>query len=979
MNERVQEVRDSDKEEGELSDGDGASRLPAARARGNAPVRAPSSVPIAASATSRVEEAYNPDCPAAGQSASHLSSAKPAQRESPPSLADKIQRDRDEAKQFVKTLNSNGIGYRTLAQEQLDLELLRGLYQSLNLPSEPAPILPPKSNDSRPDTLKAQPTIKHTVSPVDNTKTKPLAPVVKTNLVASTSAKAIVSPITQADRKDYVARLQAARMAKQAAEAKTNLSQPASQANSATKPATPAPAVQEMHETSTPAAKATITDEQRRLRTTELVKQRLKELKGKPKSGPPNKSNTIAETPSTTRLEQGLATPKPAALSGLPVSSNQGDPLSMPMFPGIPGLFLNPPSQNARDSSTPSKPSPSIPQKRPAPSDVTGTSTPHGSFTPYSRPLGQSPHATNCEEDDSMIIQVSDDDSNGSDMDLDDDQQGPKATVGPPAFVPNTSEGVGTLSNFPSRSGSTKPASPAVSTPGPQTPSTQAREKELEDKEKQLAAMRLTLKKKLAEKREKDRAAAAAAAAVTISSPLRQSSSTVDPPSAIVTEPNPSPATTNLRTSPASGPSTAADAFADSNRDHKRLRRAEIQSRLPTLDAEIANNAIRMARLTEEMNKLLAENEKITKDKEQLTNELEGLGIDTEGMSHAQLRAKKDEIEREKSPEKETLAQDTPMISQPSPGKQSPSLLLAAETTKTAGLPTRTVPAASSGTSTQLGTLPGLVPAVLSVPRLFADETSKNELSAVDAETVADVTKTSIMPGQAGTDNAGSTKPLKATDPGSVTPPDDEDFYSPLPPDVLVRDLEAPPDAAPPAVPEPAANAPMSPSEEGEVEMSESSDEEEEEYEPEDLSVNAEARLQAAQGPDVGSGRSRTTSPASAKDEEDYEPPDVDQEMSDEPIQVAATDSREAMPHNEADDGAMDIATSSSEESTDSASNSDDETTPEPELDTSSSATHAASQPPKVGDDVVPNLAVREAAATIAQEVVCFPFLARRC
>ncbi|KAI2474548.1 hypothetical protein Ptr902_14049 [Pyrenophora tritici-repentis] len=63
------------------------------------------------------------------------------------------------------------------------------------------------------------------------------------------------------------------------------------------------------------------------------------------------------------------------------------------------------------------------------------------------------------------------------------------------------------------------------------------------------------------------------------------------------------------------------------------IRRAEIQSKLPTLDAEIASNANRMAQLMREMEQLTAENERIAKDKAQLTKELEGLGVDTEGMS----------------------------------------------------------------------------------------------------------------------------------------------------------------------------------------------------------------------------------------------------------------------------------------------------------------------------------------------------------
>ena len=121
--------------------------------------------------------------------------------DSPPTIMDKLQQDRDAAKHFIKLLHSNNVTYRALAHEQLDPELLRGLYQSANLPSEPAPILPPKSNGA----VSKAPAV------------QPLTPVTQD------TPKSAASPV---GRQDYIARLQAAKAAKQAT-AKTTTPAPA--------------------------------------------------------------------------------------------------------------------------------------------------------------------------------------------------------------------------------------------------------------------------------------------------------------------------------------------------------------------------------------------------------------------------------------------------------------------------------------------------------------------------------------------------------------------------------------------------------------------------------------------------------------------------------------------------------------------------------------------------------------------------------
>lgn len=940
--ERIQEVMDSDREDGELSDADIAAKAPFGKASSGSRVDPPRSMPPASKSSSRIEEAYNPDRPAAGQSSSQQATHKALQHESPPSLADQMHKSREEAKQFVKVLNSNSIGYRTLAQEQLDTELLRGLYQSLNLPSEPASILPPKPNGialrAPPPTSAAGPKPNSVIG--NNNQHQKSAPAVKANVVPASSVKPVASPTASGgDRKDYIARLQAAKLAKQAGG--TRFSPP--QQTHPAKSAAPVPVVMTPRPTTPPTTKPPVTDEQR-ARNTELIKQRLEAMRAnqKPKL-PPANNRSIAPIPSSSSTPIQRSEPNQGALEHFtqPLSSSTGTPnhlAHVPTFPGIPGLFMNA-SPTTIAPPIASRPAPSIPLKRPAPADSTEVSTPRGSVTPYAQPLGQSPH-TQQEEDDSMIIEVSDDETNGSDMDLDDDQSIQERITGSSIATQDQRQAPGVFPNFSARSDSAKPQS-AVSTPGPQTPALQAREKELEDKEKQLAAMRLTLKKKLAEKREKDRAAAAA-----MSSPLRQNPPT--PGLLTITRANTS--------------SSAVHAIADPARDVKRLRRAEIQSRLPTLDAEIANNASRMAQLTKEMEQLMAQNERIARDKEQLTQELESLGIDTEGMSHAELRAKKDEIERELSPEKEQVPQPSHITPQPFVrDSKAPS----AETGDYGiGSASESVASAVSQAAVQItkgfAGLPGLGQILPFPQHALPQKPNTNTLTSPDNDVSASPeTPPSNSPHQSNPQTAVAMRlstdagPVPGTR-GSATPIDDEeDFYSPPPPADVDTHLEIGVEEEASASAEIGFEAANSLSEEGEVEMSVSS-EDEEEYEPEGPAIVSNTPAQDAQLFVPEAILSIPTSQVSTEDEEDYEPPDVDQEMPDLHEGTSVAIPSNVVPPIDVEDGEMDIATSSSEESSDSDSDeeSDEDSAPEPKVDTSTSTINALARVRYTADDL---------------------------
>lgn len=935
---------ETDKEDGELSEGERSSQLPAAQVNSNAHADTPRSVPQAPQRSSRVEEAYNPDRPAAGQQTSKESTRKASFREELPSFADTIQKQREEAKQFVKILNSNNIGYRALASEPLDTELLRGLYQSLNLPSEPAPILPIQTNGTAARDPALTPSTGSAGHSVLNNKVSPAQPTSAAAKIPVAPAPSTSSVPSPDGRKDYIARLQAAKLAKQAGGPKPSTPQHTPPAKSAT----PASAIETPQASNTPTTKPPVTDEQR-ARNTELIKQRLDAIRAK-QPPPPAVSN--GNPPQARRQEQSQVLTNNISQSTQPSTDISAQNMQVPSFPGIPGLFMSTTASRLGNTLNATKPPSSLPQKPPAHSDSRTAPTTRAPATSYIRPLGQSPH-TNYDEEESMIIEVSDDESNGSDMDLDDDQSAPGPVVGSPKRDQPQRHAPGYLPNFPSRSGSTKPASSAVSTPGPQTPSTQAREKELEDKEKQLAAMRLTLKKKLAEKREKDKAAAAAKTGLPS---LRQEGSPFPPytPSDIQSM--------SVGAKVSMQPPVAASPTAQVPGDLKRLRRAEIQSQLPTLDAEIANNANKMARLTEEMRLLSAENERITKDKEQLTKELEDIGIDTEGMSHEELRAKKDEIEREQSPEKQTPDQI------PEDFSHTPvSALL--NGTSADGIETyiandkvprgsRDPPYTIQNTS-DLAALPGVDKPVVTLPDSAASLPFHAE-SAGNIETVEQPTPALAAPAPR----------------GSATPLDDgEDFYSPPPIvkaglDTEVADTEAP---HYPLV-EGVTDVAKSVSEEGEIEMSESS-EDEEEYEPDEPMIDSGLPMQDTLIQDSGAVHSAAASQVSTEDEEDYEPPDVDQEMADVSDERNLPSAHLIAPVPDTEEGAMDIASSSSEDSDDSDSGSDQETTPEPPPNTRHPANNVSQQHANIADDLAPELQPEPVLALTATDDVCLiPF-----
>ncbi|KAJ4985491.1 Protein red1 [Stagonosporopsis vannaccii] len=928
--ERVQEVMDSEREDGEVSDAEAILRAPSGPA--GVAIRQryepPRSAPQPPTAPSHVEDAYNPDKPSAGQTTQKPPTVNRTQQaNTAASETDLVQQQREEAKQFIRLLNANNVGYHALAKENIDLELLRSLYRSMNLPSEPEPIPPPKTNG----TAASKPPTDHQTSTTATGGPQKAVPSVSTNVAtAATTSSAAPSPV---DRKDYLARLQAAKLARQSAPAKISSPQDSPSAAAGS----PATGVSTPQATMTPTKKPPATDEQK-ARQTELIKQRLVALKAQSKQNAASSNN---------------AAPKFASLqNAVPQPQTPGAGSAAPQYTGMPGLFINAPSSTSNGTSTSSRQPQAVPQNRPAPSD-TSVSTPRGSVTPYNRSSGQSPYA---HQDDSMIIEVSDEESNGSDMDIDDEHgtSGPSVIRQPPVSVPG----------FPPRP--VAAAASAASTPGPQTPATLARTGELSTKEQELAALKLTLKKKLAEqKRIKEAAASATALSET---PSKQSQ-----------------ATTSSATTTAATPAVSSTSSSDLSRERRRRRRTEIQEQLPSLDDEIASNEAEMARLAKDLERLKANNERIMRDKERLTKELEDLGIHTEGMSHADMQATKDEIERAKSPENESFPktanlQDLSTHTASGDSATSPTRHRDVPSTGPTTLQTPTS-VMSLPKPSQFGFLPGLGQAA---PNVFARTAPESALRSTQNPFTS-----ALQELQPKADHSAPAETPRDTDKGhdraSATPMDDEeDFYSPPPVEAEVNVDATVVQEPEPQVEKVNATA-ISPSEEDEVEMSESSEEEdEEEYEPEEPAVDetiientvvdkpvadehvSEPASQQAQlpGPTVEQ-QSLGQSQVSTEDEEAYEPPDVDEEMNKVVPASGAAQPEGVQPDRsspgDVDDGAMDIATSSDDSSDNSDSESDGET--ESELGSSESHNLVIQQDTNIADDLAPQLQPETSAA----------------
>ena len=662
--------------------------------------------------------------------------------------------EREKAKKLLSVLNDNKINYPDLVQEGLDPQILGELYNDLSISTQSEPVRmpdqfgsimnlqptneaqPTESLSSRlnakqgvPERSEPLPTSSQNINPQNiavstlqsqisskalalntTTQAKPVI-TANTGMNRNVPVKSAPSPI---DRKDYIARLQAAKTGKQAAISKpTGHESLSATSNAATATGKNVQAQPDSRTSQTLAAtdESVITAEKRKAQT-ELARQKMEALatrKTAPSTAVVSTEATPASLSRTSSFSSAMNTseqdqvqserqslsrssPSPpihensaAIPSTINQTSNQAAPSSgkLPSFGGIPGLFMT-----ASPSTKPAQPQvtsisasreTSVPmtarnRKRPVASDFDEPEGLRQLANGFKRPFGQSRHDHVNEE---MIIEVSDDETAGSGMDMDDDQDTPE----PPAHLPNngnhtpfrqsTIRNLLPVPDLPSRATSVKPAVSAVSTPpAVQTPGSLAHVEDLKKREEEIAALRRRIaeaeRRKAMSKGKQTEASraqtptttqrpvaepvlsspAAATAGTALKNVARSISST-----APVLAPS-LPSTTSTETHIPRMDEKATMCLSVSNPTQwKKIRRAEIESGLPSLDASLASNAARLEQLRKEVEQLEAENRKRMRDKENLIKELESLGIDTEGMPHEELQAKKDEIVQQRENE----------------------------------------------------------------------------------------------------------------------------------------------------------------------------------------------------------------------------------------------------------------------------------------------------------------------------------------
>lgn len=606
---------------------------------------------------------------------------------------------KQQAETFLAVLHNCGYGHADLQKCGLDPKLVKEAWTSLGFPLDQQSLDSRRSSAMESRTEQPSPSSQPKTGPASAPVLPAAQPAPSTQLAARPQPtvgtaginKATAGPATSSptDRAAYIARLMAAKNSKAsskptaAATSATPSPAPTSvaiaQAPSRTDSATPAktqePSKQEDAAVTDPAVLAA----QKKEAQNELLRKKIEALKIPRKraeeearakaqavaaslsaSRTPSSSGASAAAMSKSEIPVRPAQQGTAPTDSTPRKDSQPSP-SMPLQSpgGIPGLFMTSAAPQVAPKPTQDPPIPSANRgrKRPVASDFEDLQQ---SRTPpaFKRPFGQSQS-----DHEQVIIEVSDDETAGSVMDIDEaDELQPSAqpSVQPPKGGANRN--LPPLTNFPARPGFSRQGSAHSTPPAVQPPIPAARVADLKRKEEELAA----LKKLIAEKERQRLAKAQSSRAQTPATPTHQpsqapqlgSSSAASAPvnrGIARVQPDVRSESVSRAITPSGALTSAPQSPAEP--DWKRRRRAEIQSGISAFDADLNSNMSRLEQLRREMEQIEAENKRRQQEKESLINELEGLGIDTEGMPHEELQAKKDEIMHQQQQEANAAAE----------------------------------------------------------------------------------------------------------------------------------------------------------------------------------------------------------------------------------------------------------------------------------------------------------------------------------
>nr|KMM67798.1 hypothetical protein CPAG_04131 [Coccidioides posadasii RMSCC 3488] len=622
---------------------------------------------------------------------------------------------RMQAQGALLNLAPHNIRYRELVSEGIDPVILKDLYEGIGLKvttgdsadkqamasSQETEYQPPEAESTRGN---AVPTSIVEMAPRQAPSTYMLPPESTTKLAVPTanSNTATNKPL---ERKDLIARMLAAKAGKSIATQHQEAAPPSASKNiSPSQEPIPQPEPCVSMSGQAPTSEENRVKEKNRAQT-ELARQRIEQLKkmGLTKSQSQSTSDSVFGSPLTT-------TSPP--IDTLPLAATQQDtrafqplPMKHPLPerppdpetagpPRIPGLFMTgaepmlsePPASRTSHQSAIIEASSSVvrvPRKRPRASDFTDDIV-------EIPPQKQQDQGTRISSSDhKVIIDISEDESM-YDVDADEsiDQAGAK-------FVSNSVQSKQmTIRDAPPLSDiAARPVQSYRSASSNSLPQTPGKGRDEENIRSEIMIMRQRIAE-LERRRDAKRAAQAQTTVAPNDSTLSSAGPTPNPQKAAktldfgklptptqesqypVVSPNQIPFGATAAMAPPSSPLTAQpkspSARSWSTLEPKKaedlrqkfLRKREIESGLPALEAELSRSEARLAQFREEEKKLLAEIAKGKAGKRRLIEELEELGIETEGLTFEELQLTKDRLEVEPDIQSPVRTQNTSDLTQ---------------------------------------------------------------------------------------------------------------------------------------------------------------------------------------------------------------------------------------------------------------------------------------------------------------------------
>ncbi|EZF99669.1 hypothetical protein H113_00768 [Trichophyton rubrum MR1459] len=558
------------------------------------------------------------------------------------------------------------IRYDELVREGIDPIILKSLYDDIGIKVTTEPLGKPVG------TVKelGEPKTPNTVLGLT---TNPIAQdesVTKQNAGQDTGANSS-KPM---ERKDVIARMLAAKAAKstppsvptaktaKSDQANASPSQPTKMAIRSLDESSP-----QTTQTSAQATREEVRVKEKNKAQTELARQRMEQLKklGLGKSTP--QIPGLTSSPLTSSADIPVST-VPLELRSLPHSLPDRPPPSGMAGPTqIPGLVLTEPdSHKLNDSVTAEKPQDGpkdnaetsrAPRKRPRASDF--TDDPEETQT---RKHQLSTRSASAEQ--KVIIDISDDEAiYGSDNEgraMPNHTNTPRTT----RSTKSTARDLPPLSDFPPKSRGSHHSTPGTMSNTPPTPPNPVNG--LLQKNMEILAMRQRIAelearhiKKQASSQNQSSGSSNASAGVTSDGTVQEtenSSSELEnaqnaPTPAveggligIVESASPAPNSTSTPSSVQPPPTSNLGVNRAEELRMKALRRKEIESGLPLLEAEILKTEQKLAEFREQEKRLVDQIAKGREGKRKLIEELESLGIETEGLSMSELKEISDEV-----------------------------------------------------------------------------------------------------------------------------------------------------------------------------------------------------------------------------------------------------------------------------------------------------------------------------------------------